>query len=72
MPIFKGTQSWLQEIDKIFQVMAWTNAQKVMFRTHKLSEEVEYWWDNREDLLGYGLHRCSKGYVWDTYIVRRG
>lgn len=42
----EGAQVWLQEIKKIFRVMAYANAQKVAYGTHMLSEEVEYWWDN--------------------------
>ncbi|XP_050877189.1 uncharacterized protein LOC127080948 [Lathyrus oleraceus] len=42
----KGTRAWHQEIEKIFRVMACTDAQKVLFGTYMLSEEVEYWWKN--------------------------
>lgn len=49
---FKGrynpedAQRGLQEIEKIFRVMVCTNAHKVLFGTHMLSEEVKCWWDN--------------------------
>lgn len=42
----EGAQTWLREIGKILWVMAFTDAQKVLFGTHMLSEEVEYQWDN--------------------------
>ena len=51
-PTFKGrydpdgAQIWLKEIEKIFRVMTCTEAQKVQFGTHMLSEEAENWWDN--------------------------
>ena len=49
---FKGShdpesaQAWLKVTEKIFRVMACTDAQKVHFGTHMLSEEAEDWWDN--------------------------
>lgn len=36
----EGTQSWLQGIEKIFRVMACSDAQQVSFGTHMLSEEA--------------------------------
>lgn len=51
-PTFKGrydsdgAQTWLREIEKIFRVMTCTEAQKVQFGTHMLSEEAENWWNN--------------------------
>ena len=48
-PTFKGrydpdgAQIWLKEIEKIFRVMTCTEAQKVQFGTHMLSEEAENW-----------------------------
>lgn len=42
----KGDQVWLREIKKIFLVMACTEEQKVLFRTHMLCEEAEDGWDN--------------------------
>ncbi|RDX61207.1 hypothetical protein CR513_60585, partial [Mucuna pruriens] len=47
-PMFKGgydldnAQNWVKEVEKIFRVMECTNAQKVMFDTYVLVEEVEY------------------------------
>lgn len=38
----EGAHIWLQEIEKIFRVMACTDAHKVFYGTHMLSEEAEY------------------------------
>ena len=51
-PTFKGehapeeAQEWLKAIEKIFQVMNCTDAQKVQFGTHMLVKEAEDWWIN--------------------------
>lgn len=52
MPTFKGrydpegAHAWLEEIEKIFRVIAYAEEHKVLFRTHILSEETGDWWDN--------------------------
>ena len=38
-----GAQNWIREIEKIFQVMACLEGQKVTFGTYTLLEEAEYW-----------------------------
>ncbi|XP_050895762.1 uncharacterized protein LOC127102434 [Lathyrus oleraceus] len=56
-PTFKGShdpegaQAWLKVIEKIFRVITCTEAQKVQFGTHMLSEEAEDWWDNTRQIL---------------------
>ncbi|XP_050908927.1 uncharacterized protein LOC127122669 [Lathyrus oleraceus] len=56
-PTFKGSHDpegaheWLKVIEKIFRVMACTEAQKVQFGTHMLSGEAEDWWDNTRQIL---------------------
>ncbi|XP_050878076.1 uncharacterized protein LOC127081892 [Lathyrus oleraceus] len=47
----EGTQEWLKVIEKIFRVMACTEAQKAQFVTHMLLEEAEDWWDNTRQIL---------------------
>lgn len=42
----KGVHAWLQEIEKIFRVMPYPDGQQIMYGTHILYEEAEYWWDN--------------------------
>ncbi|KAK2374378.1 hypothetical protein QL285_075345 [Trifolium repens] len=37
---------WLQEIERIFRVIEATEAQKVMMATHRLTDEVDFWWGN--------------------------
>jgi hypothetical protein len=36
----EGAQCWLESIERIFRVMACTNAQKVMLATHMLAEDI--------------------------------
>lgn len=47
----EGAQSWLQGIEKIFRVMACSDAQQVSFGTHMLSKDAEYWWNNARQRL---------------------
>lgn len=42
----EGAQVWLQEIEKIFRVLACANALKIRYGAYILSEEAEYLWDN--------------------------
>ncbi|XP_050915354.1 uncharacterized protein LOC127130378 [Lathyrus oleraceus] len=59
LPTFKGrydpegAHTWVQEIEKIFRVMACTNAQKVLFGPHMLSKEAKYWWENTHQRMEY-------------------
>ena len=46
-----GAQKWIQEIEKIFRVMACPEEQKVPFGTYTLVEEAEYWWENTRQRL---------------------
>ncbi|XP_028216617.1 uncharacterized protein LOC114398639 [Glycine soja] len=60
----EGAEAWLREIEKIFRVMECQDHQKVLFATHMLANEVEYWWENtRPRLEGAG------GVVvqWETF-----
>jgi len=49
-PTFKGrydhdgAQTWLKEVERIFQVMQCSEVQKVCFGTHMLAEEADDWW----------------------------
>ena len=47
----ESAQKWLKEIEKIFRTMACSDAQKVQFGTHMLTEEDEDWWDNTRQRL---------------------
>ena len=48
-PIFKGrydpdgAQTWLKKIERIFRVMDFSEAHKVQFSTHMLTEETDDW-----------------------------
>ncbi|XP_028215148.1 uncharacterized protein LOC114397257 [Glycine soja] len=60
----EGVEAWLREIEKIFRVMECQDHQKVLFATHMLADEAEYWWENtRSRLEGVG------GVVvqWETF-----
>jgi len=61
LPTFKGgydpegAKAWLREIEKIFRVTECQDQQKVLFATHMLADEAEYWWENtRPRLKGVG------------------
>ena len=51
-PTFNGdydpesAEAWLREIEKIFRVTKCQDQQKVLFTTHMLADEAEYWWEN--------------------------
>ncbi|XP_028236628.1 uncharacterized protein LOC114415960 [Glycine soja] len=60
----EGAEAWLREIEKIFRVMECQDHQKVLFATHMVADEAEYWWENtRPRLEGEG------GVVvqWETF-----
>ncbi|XP_028223450.1 uncharacterized protein LOC114404930 [Glycine soja] len=60
----EGAEAWLRDFEKIFRVMECQDHQKVMFSTHMLADEAEYWWENtRPRLEGAG------GVVvqWETF-----
>ena len=42
----KGAENWLKEFRKIFRVMQCPDKQQVLFATHILTKEAEYWWEN--------------------------
>ncbi|XP_050890108.1 uncharacterized protein LOC127095468 [Lathyrus oleraceus] len=61
----EGAQSWLQEIEKIFKVMTFTDAQKVLFGAHMMAKEAEYWWDNSlQRLEAEGIE-----ITWDNFKI---
>jgi len=59
-PTFKGrydpdgAQTWLKEVERIFQVMQCNEAQMVRFGTHMLAEEADDWWVSTRPLLENG------------------
>lgn len=59
----EGSQAWIQEIEKIFIVMACTDAQEVLFGTHMLSEEVEYWGEN----IRQRMEADNAEITWDSF-----
>lgn len=40
-----------RRLEKIFKIMVYTDAYKVLFGTHMLSEEAEYWLENTRQRL---------------------
>lgn len=50
----KGAQTWIQEIENIFRVMACNDARKMLFGPHLLSEEAKLWWQNTRQRLEAG------------------
>ncbi|XP_058764801.1 uncharacterized protein LOC131638266 [Vicia villosa] len=65
-PIFEGehepdkAQAWLKEIEKIFRVMNYTDAQRVQFGTHMLEKELEDLWGNTVRYLKKRRSKCLK------------
>ena len=47
----EGAETWLKEMRKIFRVMQCPEEQQVLFATHMLAEEAEYWWENTRPRL---------------------
>lgn len=56
----EGSQAWLQEIEMNFRVMTCTDAHKVLFGMHTISEEVEYWWENTRQRM----EAANAGITW--------
>ena len=40
----EGAQEWLKDIERIFRVMDYSDAQKVHFGMHMLAREADDWW----------------------------
>ncbi|XP_050897553.1 uncharacterized protein LOC127104412 [Lathyrus oleraceus] len=57
LPTFKGRyapdgrHTWLKEIERIFRVMDFSEAQKVSFNTHMLAKEADDWWSNTRQVV---------------------
>ncbi|XP_028246808.1 uncharacterized protein LOC114424153 [Glycine soja] len=76
-PTFKGSydpegaEAWLREIEKIFQLTECQDHQKVLFATHMLADEVEYWWENtRPRLEGAGGAFVPWGTFRQTFLEK--
>ncbi|XP_006586526.1 uncharacterized protein [Glycine max] len=69
-PTFKGSydpegaEAWLREIERIFQLTECQDHQKVLFATHMLADEVEYWWENTRPRLEGA---CGAIVPWGTF-----
>ena len=56
-PTFKGepdlivAESWVLDLEKYFEVLNYSETQKVMFATFMLSDEAEHWWRMEKRLL---------------------
>jgi len=59
-PTFKGrydpngAQTWLMEVERIFQVMECTEPQMVRFGTHIMADEADDWWVSTRPILENG------------------
>jgi len=59
-PTFKGrydpdgAQTWLKEVERIFQVIQCSEVQMVRFGTHMLAEEADDWWVSVQPILENG------------------
>ena len=51
----EGAHEWLKDIERIFRVMDYSDAQKARFGTHMLARETDDWWvATRQRLEGTG------------------
>eukprot|EP00256_Glycine_max_P067144 XP_025981739.1 uncharacterized protein LOC102669650 [Glycine max] len=67
----EGAEAWLREIEKIFRVMECQDHQKVLFATHMLADEAEYWWENtRPRLEGAGGAVVPWGTFRQTFLEK--
>lgn len=68
-PTFKGRYNpdgaltWLKDIERIFIVMDCSEAQKVRFGMHMLSEEADDWWINTRQVLDV----TTEILTWDVF-----
>ena len=60
----EGSEAWLREIERIFQLTECQDHQKVLFATHMLADEVEYWWENTRPRLEGA---CGAIVPWGTF-----
>jgi hypothetical protein len=57
LPTFKGryapdgANTWLKEIERIFRVVDFSEAQKVWFGTDMLAKEADDWWINTRQVV---------------------
>ena len=67
----EGVEAWLKEIEKIFWVTECPDQQKVLFATHMLANEAEYWWeDTRPHLEGVGGVVVPWGTFRQTFLEK--
>lgn len=59
----EGAHTWLRDIEKIFRVIACTEAHKVQFGMHMLTEEADDWWDNTCQRLEVAGNEIT----WDVF-----
>ena len=57
LPIYKGeanpmaAQYWLETMEKIFSFVACSKEEKVIYATHMLQEEADFWWKEAKAYL---------------------
>ncbi|XP_057948295.1 uncharacterized protein LOC131143958 [Malania oleifera] len=56
-----SAENWIQEIEKILDVLKCTERQKVTFTTFKLAREAERWWVSKCE--NRGIHEFDTGIV---------
>ena len=46
-----ASQYWLETMEKIFSVVTCTEEEKVIYATHMLQEEADFWWKEAKAYL---------------------
>jgi hypothetical protein len=61
---------WLQDIQMIFWVMEATDAQKVMLATHRLTDEVDFWWGNTHQRMIVAGTLLTRNNVKNEFLAK--
>lgn len=70
-PTFKGVvnpsivESWIMQIEKIFDVLRCAEDQKIPFATFIFEGEAEHWWRMMKRIL---LERKEEPLTWDVFL----
>ncbi|KAK2397792.1 cleavage and polyadenylation specificity factor subunit [Trifolium repens] len=50
----EGAQKWIEDIERIFAAMGYTEEQKVVLGTYMLRDDADYWWKHASLRCGFG------------------
>lgn len=61
----RGAQIWIQAIEKIYIMMMFPDAYKVLFQTYMLAKEAEYWRENTRQRL----EAVDTDITWEVFRI---